>query len=120
VEAGEVVEEMWLGPAGGTLVGVSRTLEADTTRSWEHMVIRPGAAGLVYEASPSSQAPAAFLATLVSDTAVVFENLTHDFPQQIRYARHGGDSLLAVVSGAVRERLRTIEFHYSRVDCPGP
>jgi Domain of unknown function (DUF6265) len=117
VDAGEVIEEMWLAPAGGTLIGVSRTIEADSTRNWEQMVIRPGAAGLVYEASPSGQASAAFLATHVSDTAAVFENLTHDFPQQIRYARKG-DSLLAVVSGTVRERTRTIEFHYARVACP--
>lgn len=117
VEAGEVVEEMWLAPAGGTLIGVGRTVEGDSTRSWEHMLIRPGAAGLVYEASPSGQAPAAFLATLVSDTAAVFENLTHDFPQHIRYSR-SGDSLLAVLSGTVRERMRTIEFHYSRAACP--
>jgi len=111
---------MWLAPAGGTLIGLSRTVEGDSTRSWEHMLIRPGAAGLVYEASPSGQPSAAFLATLVSDTAVVFENLTHDFPQQIRYARIGGDSLLAVVSGTVRERVRSIEFHYTRATCPGP
>jgi len=119
VEAGEVVEEMWLAPAGGTLVGVSRTVEADSTRSWEHLLIRPGAAGLVYEASPSGQPAAAFLATLVSDTAAAFENLTHDFPQQIRYVRRGADSLLAAVSGAVRDRMRTIEYHYSRAACPG-
>jgi hypothetical protein len=101
------------------MLGMSRTVEGDSTRSWEHLVIRPGAAGLVYEASPSGQPSAAFLASLVSDTSAVFENLTHDFPQQIRYARRGMDSLLAMVSGSVRERVRSIEFHYVRITCPG-
>jgi Domain of unknown function (DUF6265) len=110
---------VWLAPAGGTLLGMSRTVEADSTRNWEHLVIRPGTAGLVYEASPSGQPPAAFLATLVSDTAAAFENLTHDFPQEIRYLRRGMDSLTAVVSGEMRERVRTIEFHYVRAACPG-
>lgn len=120
LQAGDLVEEAWLAPAGGTMVGISRTIERDSTRSWEHMLIRAGTVGgLVYEAAPSGQEAAAFLATLVSDTAVVFENLTHDFPRQIRYQRVGGDSLLAVISGTVRERVRTIEFRYARAACPG-
>lgn len=118
--AGDQVDEVWLAPASGTMIGISRTIERDTTRSWEHMLIRPGTTGnLVFEASPSGQESAAFIATLVSDTAVVFENLTHDFPQQIRYTRTGDDSLRATLSGTVRDRLRTIDFHYSRAGCPG-
>ncbi len=114
------VDEVWLEPASGSMIGISRTIERDSTRSWEHMLIRPGSAGnLVFEASPSGQETAAFIATLVSDTAVVFENLTHDFPRQIRYTRTGSDSLRATISGMVRDRMRTIDFHYSRAACPG-
>ncbi|MFN8654194.1 MAG: DUF6265 family protein [Gemmatimonadales bacterium] len=120
LDAGVVVEEVWLGPQGGTMVGVSRTVFGDTTRSTEHMVIRTGmSGGLVYEASPSGQPPAAFLSTAVSDSLVVFENLTHDFPQQIRYSRAGRDSLVAVVSGTVRDKLRSIAYRYARASCPG-
>lgn len=120
LDAGVTVEEVWLAPLGGTMVGVSRTVEDDSTRSTEQMVIRPGlSGGLVYEASPSGQPPAAFVSTTVSDTLVVFENLTHDFPQQIRYSHAGRDSLVAVVSGTVRERLRSIAFRYARTSCPG-
>lgn len=114
------IDEVWLAPASGTMIGISRTIERDSTRSWEHMLIRPGTAGnLVFEAAPSGQEGAAFIATLVSDSAVVFENLTHDFPRQIRYARTGTDSLRATISGTVRDRMRTIDFHYSRAACPG-
>ncbi|HSB54656.1 MAG TPA: DUF6265 family protein [Gemmatimonadales bacterium] len=120
LDAGVTVEEVWLAPAGGTMIGLSRSVEDDSTRSTEHMVIRPAASGgLVYEAAPSGQEPGAFLAATVTDSLVIFENLTHDFPQQIRYSRLPGDSLLAVVSGTVRERLRTITFRYSRSTCPG-
>jgi Domain of unknown function (DUF6265) len=121
LEAGDLVEEVWLAPAGGTMIGLSRSIERDSTRSWEYMLIRAGSAGgLVYEAAPSGQEPAAFLATLVSDTAVVFENLTHDFPRQILYRHTSDDSLVAIISGEVRDRMRTIEFHYARAACPGP
>jgi hypothetical protein len=120
LDAGVAVDEVWLPPAGGTMIGLSRTVEEDSTRSTEHMVIRRAASGgLVYEASPSGQEPGAFLAATVTDSLVVFENLTHDFPQQIRYSRLPGDSLLAVVSGTVRDRLRTITFRYNRSACPG-
>lgn len=120
LDAGFTVEEVWLAPEGGTMVGVSRTVVNDSTRSTEQMVIRAGlSGGLVYEASPSGQAPAAFLSLAVSDSAVTFENLTHDFPQQIRYIRAGRDSMVAVVSGTVREKLRSISYRYARASCPG-
>ena len=120
VEADRVIDEVWLRPAGGALIGVSRTVEGDTLRNWELMVVRSGPNGLAFEATPSGQPPTAFLAALVSDTAVAFENLTHDFPQLVRYARRGADSLLATISGVVRDRQRTINFAYARVACPGP
>lgn len=119
VGAGTVVDEVWLLPAGGTLVGMSRTVRADSTRAWEHLVIRTGPSGLVYQAAPSGQPPAEFVASQVSDTLALFENPNHDFPQQIRYTRRGVDSLVAIVSGTVRERTRAIQVQYGRVACPG-
>jgi hypothetical protein len=118
-QAGQVIDEVWLGPGGGTLLGVSRSIEADTVQSWESMLIRTSSNGLVFEAAPSGQPPAAFLASSVTDTSVTFENLTHDYPQVIRYARHGADSLLAMITGTVHERQRTINYSYARAACPG-
>jgi hypothetical protein len=118
-QAGQVIDEVWLGPGGGSLLGVSRTLEADTLRSWETMVIRTGANGLVLEAAPSGQPAAAFLATTATDTSIGFENLTHDYPQMILYSRQGRDSLLAMITGTVHDRQRTINYAYARAACPG-
>ncbi len=117
--AGQVIDEVWLSPAGDALLGISRTVRNDTLRAFEQMVIRRGANGLVLEATPSNQPPASFQAAEVSDTLIVFENPTHDFPQMIRYLRLGHDSLVAGVSGTVRERQRAIEYNYARVACPG-
>lgn len=118
VEAGQITDEVWLSRAGGALVGMSRTIENDTLRTWEIMVIREGPNGLALEVTPSGQSMAVFLASTVTDTAIAFENLTRDYPQVIRYARHGTDSLTAVVSGKIHDRQRAIEFHYARVACP--
>ena len=117
---GQQIEEVWLSPAGGALVGMSRTVARDSLRSFELMVVRSGANGLVLEATPSGQPPANFLAAVRSDTSITFENLTHDFPQLIRYTRVGGDSLVATISGTVRERQRTITYEYARVSCTLP
>lgn len=114
------IDEVWLPPAGGALIGVSRSVAGDSLLGHEIMSIRLGPHGLVFEATPSGQLPAAFLAAQHSDSAVTFENLTHDFPQVIRYARRGADSLLAVISGSVHERQRVITYEYERVRCTLP
>lgn len=114
------IDEIWLPAAGSALVGLSRSVAGDSLLSYETMVIRIGAHGLVFEATPSGQLPAAFLSAQRSDSAISFENLTHDFPQVIRYARHGTDSMVAVVSGAVHERQRIITYEYERVRCTLP
>lgn len=118
--AGHVVDEVWLPPAGEALSGMSRTVRNDTLRAWEHLVIRRGPGGLLLEATPSNQPPATFVASESNDTLILFENPDHDFPQSIRYTRRGRDSLVAVVSGTIRDRQRAIEFNYARVACPGP
>lgn len=118
MEAGQITDEVWLSRAGGALVGMSRTVENDTLRTWEIMVIREGPNGLAFEVTPSGQAMAVFLSSTITDSAIAFENLTRDYPQVIRYARHGADSLTAVVSGTIHDRQRAIEFHYARVACP--
>jgi hypothetical protein len=115
---GQTVDEVWLNPGGGSLLGVSRSLDGDSLRSYELMLIRPGSNGLVFEASPSGQPAAAFLAAAATDSSITFQNLTHDYPQVIRYTRRG-DSLLAMITGTVRDRQRTINYAYGRAACPG-
>ncbi len=107
-------------PLGGTMVGLSRTVSRDTLRGYDLMLIRGGANGLVFEANPAGQPAAAFLAAARNDSAITFENLTHDFPQLISYTRVSPESLVAVISGTVRDRQRTITYGYARVACPLP
>jgi Domain of unknown function (DUF6265) len=119
-DVGQVLDEVWLNPGGGTLLGVSRSIDGDSLRGYELMLIRRGVHGLAFEASPAGQPPTAFLASVVTDSSITFENLTHDYPQLIRYTRRGTDSLLAMISGTVRDRQRTINYAYRRSACPGP
>ena len=115
-EAGTV--EHWLPVAGGSMLGVSRTVKQGKTVAHEFMQIRAQADGtLVFHAQPSGQPAATFVMLRVSDTEVVFENLQHDFPQRIVYAIEGGDKLRARIEGMRNGSLRSIPFPMTRVSC---
>ena len=60
------------------------------------------------------------MAREATDSTVVFENRTHDFPQRVGYRKVGADSLLAWIEGERNGRTRRIEFPYRRVRCAGP
>ncbi len=98
-----ITVEMWMAPAGGLMLGASRTTVGTALREWEQLSIRVAGDTLVYTAKPSGQAEASFRTPLPArgDT-LTFENLAHDFPQRIRYARRGVDSLVARVEAGAR------------------
>ncbi len=101
------------------MIGVSRTVQADTLREYELVIIRERAGGeIAYEAHPSGQATATFVARTANDSTIVFENSAHDFPQRVGYTRRGADSLIAWIEGERGGKTRRIEFPYARVRCP--
>jgi hypothetical protein len=115
-----LVEEHWMAPRGAMMLGMGRTVRGDTLVEYEQVRIYERGGSLVYAASPSSQEPAEFVSTTVSDSLAVFENLAHDFPQRVVYRRAGADSLDASVEGTSRGKRRTVRFPYARASClPG-
>jgi hypothetical protein len=113
-------EEHWLAPAGGTLLGVSRTVKGGKTVAWEYLQIRQTADGHVdFVANPSGQAQTAFRLVSLDGTAAVFENPGHDFPQRVLY-RVEGDLLRARIEGTVGGEARGVDFPMQRRDCEAP
>jgi hypothetical protein len=116
-----LVEEHWLAPRAGVLMGMGRTVRGDSLREYEFTRIYERGDTLVYAAQPSGQAPAEFRALPSAERAVTFENPAHDFPQRVIYrAAAGSDSLLARVEGTIGGRVRGNDFNYRRVACAGP
>ncbi len=113
-----IIEEQWMRPRGGAMLGVSRTTRRDTVVEFEQLRIFDRGGRTVYAAQPSGQALTEFEAAVTTDTAVTFENPTHDFPQRIIYRRRGADSLIARIEGMRGGQLRGIDFPYRRVACP--
>jgi hypothetical protein len=112
-----VVEEQWLRPRGGVLLGTARTIRQGKLVEYEFVVLRVAGDGATYEAHPSGQDPATFTASRVEPGAVAFENLQHDFPQRVGYLWGGRDSLLAWIEGRANGSTRRIDFPYVRVSC---
>ena len=111
---GGTIEEVWLAPRGASMIGVSRTVRADTLVGFETIVVREAEDGLTLEARPSTQPPGTFPSVTVNDSLVVFENPAHDFPQRITYRRVGADSLSAWIEGTYGGEEARMDFGYRR------
>jgi hypothetical protein len=111
------IEEQWMRPDGGTMIGMSRTVAGGRTVEFEHLEIREEAGCLVYVARPSGQQEASFRSTTVTDSKVVFEDPAHDFPQRIAYERQTDGSLVARIEGEEKGKLRAVDFPMRRGAC---
>lgn len=111
----EVVEEHWMGPAGGVLVGANLTRSKDgKRRSFEFLRVAPNAdGGLSYLAHPGGRAPTEFRSVSLEPGKAVFENPANDFPTRILYWREG-ERLHARIEGRLRGKDEAMEWTWSR------
>lgn len=114
---GRVVDEQWMAPAAGVMLGMSRTIARGKVVEHEFIQIREGPGGaLYYIAMPAGQKEAAFQIVSLSATEAVFENPQHDFPQKISYTLQPGGSLLAAIEGPGKDgQTRRVEFPYKKI-----
>ena len=108
-----------MAPAGGTMLGMGRTVKAGRLDDYELMLIRAHDGRVDFEAHPMMQPTAVFTATVMSDTLLQFENPRHDFPRLIAYQRRGADSLLARIAAGPAPGDHQVVFAYRRIACAG-
>jgi hypothetical protein len=118
VNGDRIVEEQWLAPRGGMMLGMGRTVRAGKVVEYESTRIEQRGDSVIFFAQPSGQAASFFPAIAVSAKEVIFEDLNHDFPQRVIY-RNGGDSLLASVEGMRNGNLARNAFPMVRARCEG-
>jgi len=105
------IEEHWIQPAGGTMMGVSRTVAGGKTVEFEFLRIEQRDNGIYYVAQPKGRCPATdFKRTRVNAQEDVFENPTHDFPKRIIYKKIADDSLTATIDGGEGTKQMTFAF----------
>lgn len=111
---GEVIEEQWLKPSGGLVVGMGRTVKNGQATSFEFTRIEYRDGTPHYVAQPNGEPPVAFKLTAIGAGWARFENPAHDFPKRVEY-RRTSDGLHAEIAGPGKDgREHVIPFEYLR------
>jgi len=113
----QVIDEQWMSPGGGVMLGMERTLEKGKVREFAFLQIREGPGGhLFFVQQVAGQKEAAFQSKTLTDTAVVFLNQLEDFPQTISYALQPDGSVLATEEGTGADgQAKRVEIVYRRI-----
>ncbi len=82
------IEEHWTQPAGGSMLGMSRTVMGIRTLEFEYLRLEQRSDGIYYVAHPKARCPGTeFKLTSLTTSEAVFENPAHDFPKRIIYKK---------------------------------
>lgn len=117
---GRHVDEMWMKPAAGIMLGTARNIPLGKggALEFEFTQIREDKDGSIYYiAKPSGQAEASFKLIKLENREAVFENLKHDFPQRVIYRLESEGSLFARVEATVDGQVKGIDYPYKRSKC---
>jgi hypothetical protein len=114
---GRQVDEQWMKPLGGTMMGMSRTVVDRRTVDSEVLLIRATGSEVAYVAKPSGQAEASFRLVSATASEARFENPLHDFPQRIIYRLNPDGSLHARIEGTREGKVRNLDFPMTRGKC---
>lgn len=105
------IEEHWTQPAGGSMLGMGRTVAGGRTVEFEYLRLEQRNDGIFYVAHPKARCPGTdFKLTRLTTTEAVFENPQHDFPKRIIYRKTAGGSLVASVDGGEGTKARTFTY----------
>lgn len=104
------IEEHWTLPAGGTMIGMGRTIVGDKTVEFEFLKIEQRANGIYYVASPQGGPTTDFKLTRSTGQEAVFENPEHDFPKRVIYRKNPDGSLVASIDAG--EKTKSQSFAY--------
>lgn len=115
---GSELNEQWMKPAAGLMLGMGRTVAGGKVREYEFLQIREDADGTIsYVARPSGQPEASFKLSKLQTKEVVFENPEHDFPQRIIYRLQPDGSLFARIEGTSKGKTRGFDYPMKRAQC---
>ena len=113
--ATQCVEEHWTASSSNMLVGMSRTVAAGRTTSFEFMRIEARADGIYYVAQPGGRPPVDFKLASESASELVFVNPGHaDRLKKVIYRREADGSLTARIEGENGGKAFSEDYPYRR------
>ena len=116
-EKGLRINEQWMSPSGGMMMGAGRTVKGGKAVDFEFLRIVEEADGIYYVAKPkANKEETRFKLVKLEAGEVIFENPAHDFPQRIIYRREG-ERLNARIEGSKEGKTRGLDFPYLRTKC---
>ena len=105
------IEEHWTVPAGGTMIGMGRTVVGDKTAEFEFLRIEQRGDDIYYVANPNAKCPQTdFKLTRLTGQEVIFENPAHDYPKRVMYRKNSDGSLVASIDAG--EGTKSQSFSY--------
>jgi hypothetical protein len=113
-----LMEECWLPPRGGIMVGMHRAVFGPNRSFFEFLRIEATDQGIVYLASPRGRAATPFFLKETGKQGVVFENLEHDFPQRIIYVLEEGGQLRSRIEGEESGKAKASDWVWQRRRLP--
>lgn len=111
--------EVWSKQSESEYRGKSYMLSKNDTVVFEHIQLIEENNKLYYIPTVAKQnkgLPVRFAMKENSDSSLLFENATHDFPQLISYQKIGADSLCAEISGNSKGKPRSEKFRMKRIN----
>jgi hypothetical protein len=112
--AGTRIEEHWMTPRGGMMVGMHRDVVRGRAVSFEFFRIVEDSSGIAYLTSPGGRPAIRFSLKEMAKQRVVFENSTHDFPQRILYWIDAQGQLRARIEGTFQGKASAEEWAWKR------
>ena len=113
--------EQWMPLAGGTLLGINRSIRHGVTVAHEFMQIRQQADGaVVFIAQAAGRPEGRFTLLPGVPQAAVFENLQRDFPQRVVYRLEESGRLRARIEGQRSGVPAAVDFAFTRRPCDAP
>ena len=115
--SGAVATEIWMKPAGTSIMGMGRTVKNGKTVDYETMRIEQRADGIYFVAKPKANPEeTAFKLKSSAGGVFTFGNPEHDFPQRVIY-KMNGNSLTGRIEGTQNGKSMAFDFPFTRVKC---
>ncbi|OGO76924.1 MAG: hypothetical protein A2Y23_08810 [Clostridiales bacterium GWB2_37_7] len=112
-----ILTESWLQLNDSTFIGRSFFVSGGDTLSSESIRLEQRNNKLYYIPTVADQNEGkaiTFVKTSMTDSAVIFENPEHDFPQKIEYRFQKPDSLIAEISAIINYSQKSIVFRMGK------
>ena len=113
-----VVSENWSQPNDSTLVAGSFFIKEKDTLHFENIALTEKDGELLYETTIQGQnddKPIVFPLLSETENELVFENLTNDYPQKIKYQRNSKSAITISISGKQANKVVSEQFKMTKV-----